>query len=164
MQDPIGTLEILATNEAFTDPAIDTTEPQDQGDDEHPVLSTESMLQRYRETRDPSVLRMNPGIEPTRFVIKRMNAAFVLGSLRMLGDSARLMLAACAACHEVKLPGGQIIKAKTKRPIAYGQVCAVEAEWIDTLAKRFGIKTVEEIGRVALAQASLQEGSTGPFV
>jgi hypothetical protein len=177
MQDPIGTLDIISTNHVFTDPAIDTTETEveetdevsrDGGDEPAEgaprVLSAEAMLREYRRTRDITVLRMRPGVQPNKFSIQRLNAAYILAVLKALPESQRIVMAVSAACHLVTTADGKSLRPKVIKPANYyGVKLADEREWIHTLAKRFPMETIEEIGRAALSLASLPEGAAGPF-
>jgi hypothetical protein len=149
---------VVATNNMFFDPAIDMDDPEGEGP------SAEERLAEYRKTRDLSLIVKRPGEEFTRFVCKPMVAAFERNALRALHDGMRLGGAVLACCHLVKLPDGSELRPTSKlKPLSFGMQAPDEKEWIDTLTRRFGSDTIEEIGAVIIQRARLPEGARGPF-
>lgn len=159
MLNPLAPLEVFATNATFCDPAIDTSEPDDPD-----LPSAAARMEAYRKTRDPSALVMKPDQRPTAFVCKPLAASLVAKVL----DGRTLLSAYLAAfvygCHEIRMPDGEPIKPAKLVQIASGpSVPTNEDLWIDTVARRFGLETIYEIGSVIYERARLPEGARGPF-
>ena len=153
--DPIAPLDVYATNAADCDPAIDDADAADGP-------SAEDRLDAYRKTRDPAALVLRAGASPTRFVVRGMSAMFVQSVLASLPAQPRNALAFACACHEVVLPDGAVLKPRSLKAAAHGARCS-EDEWLDVIAQRFGVATVDEIGRVAYERARLPRDARGPF-
>jgi hypothetical protein len=160
VQDPLGPLEVIATNPMWRDPAIDMSEPAADADG---APSAEERLAKYRETRDRAVLVLKPDVAPTLFVCKPLPAVFVQTTLAGMSPHARALFAFVAGCHLVKLPNGGELKAAKLQPSAYGTSRPDEHAWIETITRKFGMDTVTEIGDVIFARARLPEGAPGPF-
>jgi hypothetical protein len=157
VQDPIGPIEIIATNAHFFDEAIDMDDPEGEGP------SAEERLAEYRKTRDLGCLVQKPGKEFTRFVCKPIPAAFERAVLRGVGESVRYGFAVLAGCHLVKLPDGSEMRPGKLKPYSYGTQAPDEKEWIGALTRKFGSATIDEVGAVICERARLPEGARGPF-
>lgn len=159
MLNPLAPLEVYATNTVFCDPAIDTSDPDDED-----LPSAAARMETYRKTRDASGLVMKSDQRPTVFVCKPLSASLVAKIL----DGRTLLAAHLAAfiygCHEIRLPDGTPIKPVKVKQIEGGPgVPTDENLWIDTVSRKFGLETIYEIGSVIYERARLPEGARGPF-
>lgn len=159
MLNPLAPLDVYATNTVFCDPAIDTSDPDDAD-----LPSAAQRMEAYRKTRDASGLVMRPDQRPTVFVCKPLSASLVAKVL----DGRTLLAAHLAAfvygCHEIRLPDGTPVKPAKLVTVSGGtSVPANEDAWIDTVARRFGLESIYEIGSVIYERARLPEGARGPF-
>jgi hypothetical protein len=157
VQDPIGPIEIVATNAHFFDPAIDMSDPEGEGP------SAEERLAEYRKTRDLSALVKLPSLEFTRFACKPVPAAFERAALRGMAESVRYGFAVLVACHLVKMPDGSELRPGKLKPYSYGTQAPDEKEWLGLLTRKFGAATIDELGAVICERARLPEGARGPF-
>lgn len=150
LHDPIAPMHVVATNEMFRDPAL-----ADLSDAE---------LDEYRATRDLDAIRERLQGAPTVFVVQRLPPTAAL-LMRDSLPAQRTYSAFCLACHEVRLPDGAVLKPEAKR-VKAGQngLRVADGEWINDAARRFGLRTVEEIAQVAYEWGSLPESAVGPFV
>jgi hypothetical protein len=155
VSDPIAPLDVLATNAHFSDPAIDHATADDGP-------TGEERLEAYRRSRDPKELSFLPGLEPHRFRAKPLPAVFAASVLEGMVPSARNALAFATACHEVVLPDGATLRPRSVKASSHGTRCS-DDEWVNTIAERFGLETVYEVGRVAYERARLPRGARGPF-
>lgn len=146
--DPVApTIRVVRCNSRYCDPAIDTVE---------------TSLDAYRATRDPDTLKFREGIKPAWFVLRRLRASFVLEALDTFEGAARISVAARAGIAAVELPDGRRIEPSSSDRGAYDTPIA-DAAWLDDLARRFGIDTVREMGRVIVELSALGEGARGPL-
>ncbi len=166
MQDPLSPFDVVCTNAMFFDPAIEMADAESgDGDRVEGAAPQSPMLDEYRKTRDVSKLAKKPGAEFTRFVCKPLPASFVAAVLDNMNLTVRHMIAFRQSCHRVCLPEGGDIKPPNKlRPEACGTKAADDV-WIDVVARRFGLETIYEVGRVIYERARLPEGAhgTGPY-
>jgi hypothetical protein len=165
--NPTAPVELVATNRHFFDPAIDTSDPEqdDNGDPLGPSFA--ERLTEYRKTRDLSKLPMRPSAEPTLFVCKPVPHRFERNVLRGLGAGTRFEYAFAAACHLIKLPGGKELRPDAKliqwAHGAKGLDDDALDRWIRTVVKLFGGETVDEVGEFVCERAAMPEGAEIPF-
>lgn len=153
--DPIGPIDVIATNSMFSDPAID----HGTGDD---GVTGEERLEAYRRTRDLADLRLVAGVEPHRFRAKPLPGVFAQSVLAGMVAPARNALAFATACHEIVLPTGAVLRPKSVKTSSHGTRCSDDA-WVNDMIDRFGAETIEEVGRVAYERARLPRDARGPF-
>lgn len=159
MQTTLAPLEILATNEMFTDPAIDMSDP----DDPSVGPSAEDRLAEYRRTRDMSALALKPDVAPTVFVCKRLQPVLAARALDTVTQAHARLNAFIFGCHEIRTPD-VVMKPKKLAASAFGaSTPADENEWVNAVAARFGLSTIHEIGQVIYERARLPEAAKGPF-
>jgi superfamily II DNA or RNA helicase len=84
--------------------------------------------------------------------------------------SSQRVLAFRAACHAVMVPGeplsvslhgtagSRFVASPPDRGVSFAP-----AEWVDEIVDRFGLETVQEMGRVAIDHSRLPKGARGPF-
>lgn len=164
--DPTSkTLRVVRLNPSDPDPALDVavmSRPVD-GD-------SLSRAARYLVTRDESLLVFREAMAPTWFHLRRLSAAWMVDVLDGLFSApAQRMLAFRAACHAVE--GDEMLTvaqagSKGARFVAteanHGVGLAPE-EWVQEIADRFGLETVQEMGRVAIDLSRLPKAARGPF-
>jgi len=157
MADTFGPFEVLATNDAWTDPAID-------GDADGPEAGTQRLAE-YRRTRDVAVLRLRDGVTPTLFVVKPLGATYIASVVDTFsGDTFRHVMSFMASCHEIRRADGSRLEPAGKLAKSVKGTMVGNDEWIDTVAAEFGLLTVYEIGSVAYQRARLPRAARGPFV
>lgn len=164
--DPTSkTLRVVRLNPSDPDPALDVavmSRPVD-GD-------SLSRAARYLVTRDESLLVFREAMAPTWFHLRRLSAAWMVDVLDGLFSApAQRMLAFRAACHAVE--GDEMLTvaqagSKGARFVAieanHGVGLAPE-EWVQEIADRYGLETVQEMGRVAIDLSRLPKAARGPF-
>ena len=163
MQDPLASFRIVRVNDISPDPAVDTHAMLNtQADHVLPNGDVPSKFIAYITTRDERHLVLREGATPTWFVVQRMPPIWVARNL----DSAyadpnmRDERAFRIGCHEVQLPGGEILRPPTPPT---GKPLSASDDWSELIADRFGMFTVYESGRVAHDRATLPVGQRGPF-
>lgn len=160
MLNPLSPIEVLATNSAFCDTAIDSSDSPDGGE----FASGEARLAEYRRTRDRSALVLKPDSKPTLFVCKPLAASLVARLLDERSLPQARLGAFVLGCHEVVLPDGSKLAPKRLSPQVGGAAAPTdENAWVDEIARRFGLDTVYEIGSVIYERARLPESARGPF-
>jgi len=157
-QSPLDPLEVLATNSAFTDPAIDTSESDDPE-----VPSSADRLAKYRADRDLAHLVLN-GSETTRFVCKPISRAFALKVLDGLPLHLARVSAFLVGCHEIRQPEGKVL---APRKLSAGKMGTSipqnEDEWLNRVIGAYGAETIYEIGSVIYDRARAPEAALAPF-
>lgn len=155
MQNPLNSLEAIATNAIWSDPAICADQSDGESIAEHVV--------KYRRTRDLKDLVLKEGHTPTLFVLKPIPAKALAGLLSAsLGPTFRAALAFLYSCHLVKLPDGQLLEPSEYEAGANGLKLAKD-DWLEKIRDEFGYETVQEMGGVALQRAQLPARAKGPF-
>lgn len=162
--NPLATLRVVATNDAWRDPAIDMSDPDPASvPDGAPAPPTgEERLARYRETRDLTDLAWRPEMKPTIFVVERLPPVFISGSIDQMSQHPRHTYAFLAACRRVELPDGRAMVAKMSRDKVYKVTLATD-DWINEVADAFCLETVYEVGRVAHQWAKMRAAERSPF-
>ena len=126
---------------------------------------------RYMLTRDEKYLAFREGASPVWFNLRRLSAAWMVDVLDgLFGAPQQRMLAFRAACHAIEAPGEPLVVSpagsKGARFVAaepnHGVSLAPE-EWVQEVADRFGLETVQEMGRVAIDLSRLPRAARGPF-
>ena len=164
--DPTSkTLRVVRLNPSDPDPALDVavmSRPVD-GD-------SLSRAARYLVTRDESLLVFREAMAPTWFHLRRLSAAWMVDVLDGLFSApAQRRLAFRAACHAVEgdemltvaQPGSK--GARFVATEAHHGVGLAPEEWVQEIADRFGLETVQEMGRVAIDLSRLPKAARGPF-
>jgi hypothetical protein len=157
--NPLTPLLVLATNSVFCDPAIDSSE-HDTPDVPGPV----ERMEAYRRERDVSKLVLRDDPKPTWFVCKPLAASACAKHLDHQLQLRAFLSAFVLGCHEVRIPGEEPMRPRKMAPERDGMTGpANENEWIDAVARRFGLETIYEVGAVIYGRARLPEGARGPF-
>lgn len=165
------TLRVVRINDGDPDPALDLeamATPFRPDDPKSPTL-----LWRYMETRDESLLRFREGERPTWFHVRRLPVAYLTGVLDGVFPLAdRLRAAVAASVHMVEasptmlrvVPKAQATKGErfVSEP-GIGGVEIAPPDWTQELAELFGAELLAELGTVALTQSRLPRGKRGPF-
>lgn len=150
MQDPIAPLRIVATNEHFAAVSDDLDmSPAD--------------LDAYRRTRDEALVRAKPGRAPTWFVVQRLPAIVIPTLARMSADELRDQTAFLMACHLVETPTLKHEPEARQYASGIGGTRLAGDDWFNACARRWGVETCLEVGRVAFQWARLPEGAVGFF-
>ena len=164
--DPTSkTLRVVRLNPSDPDPALDVSVMSRPIDGD-----SISRAARYLTTRDESLLAFREAMAPTWFHLRRLSAAWMVDVLDGLFSApAQRMLAFRAACHAVE--GDEMLTvaqagSKGARFVAteanHGVSLAPE-EWVQEIVDRFGLETVQEMGRVAIDLSRLPKAARGPF-
>jgi hypothetical protein len=160
--DPTSkTLRVVRLNPSDPDPALDVavmSRPVD-GD-------SLSRAARYLVTRDESLLVFREAMAPTWFHLRRLSAAWMVDVLDGLFSApAQRMLAFHAVEGDEMLtvaqPGSK--GARFVATEAHHGVGLAPEEWVQEIADRFGLETVQEMGRVAIDLSRLPKAARGPF-
>lgn len=154
-RDPFAPFEVVAVNSAWTDPAIDTTDAPDGAED----ASAEERLERYRKTRNLAALVLKGA--PTRFVLRPLSAALLV-RYDTMAPAERLATCFLVGCHEVRPPEGPALRPAKLERLHGGARIATDA-WIETVAARYGLETVYEMGAVVDRISRLPVEQRGPF-
>lgn len=167
--DPTSkTFRCVRLNPTSPEPAID---PAAMAEEVTIEGATRSRWASYLVTRDESLLRFRDAMEPTWFHLRRLPAMWLCDVLDgVFSASSQRVLAFRAACHAVMVPGeplsvslhGTAGSRFVASPPDRG-VSLAPAEWVEEVADRFGLETVQEVGRVAIDHSRLPKGSRGPF-
>jgi hypothetical protein len=150
VQDPFSPFEIVCFNEMWSDPAF--------------ALSP-AEVEAYRKTRDLAAIlpKLKEGARPTLFRLERLPAS-VLPAWEGLGVAMAYARAFSLACHWVVPADGPAMEPDRAKVVPQDKGLAqADDEWFDRVAKKYGIATCYEIGRVAYHLARLPEGARGPF-
>lgn len=165
--DPTSkTLRCVRLNPSSPDEALDAAAMAKPADGD-----TMSRGARYMLTRDESMLVFREAMTPTWFHLRRLSAAWMVDVLDGLFSApAQRLLAFRASCHAVEGAGEPLTVApagsKGARFVAtepnHGVSLAPE-EWVQEIVDRFGLETVQEMGRVAIDLSRLPKAARGPF-
>lgn len=174
--DPLGTLDVVATNDHFCDPAIDLVDPnppeevefdgsEDTADQPVVLPYAQRVIVHYRKTREVKDLPVKTGLKLTLFRIRQLKTKFT-PAVDGMSFEAQLLYAFCAACFEVKLPDGTSLKPRRAKEVIVigGHTMPDEEHWVELVRKRFGIATILEVGSVAFQKARLPEDAKGAFL
>ena len=164
--DPTSkTLRVVRLNPSDPDPALDVSVMSRPIDGD-----SISRAARYLTTRDESLLAFREAMAPTWFHLRRLSAAWMVDVLDGLFSApAQRMLAFRAACHAIE--GDEMLTvaqagSKGARFVAteanHGVALAPE-EWVQEIVDRYGLETVQEMGRVAIDLSRLPKAARGPF-
>ncbi len=164
--DPTSkTLRCVRLNPSDPDPALDPAAMAlpAEGD-------TVSRAARYLITRDESLLVFREGVKPTWFHLRRLSAAWMVDVLDgLFSQPAQRLLAFRASCHAVEsgdpisvaAPGSK--GARFVAADAHHGVSLAPEEWVQEVVDRYGLETVQELGRVAIDLSRLPRSARGPF-
>lgn len=168
--DPTAkTFRCVRCNPTDPDPALDPVAMAEEVT--LPSGSTRSRWSAYVMTRDEALLRFRDGVgEPTWFNLRRLPAMWMCDVLDALfGASQQRLLAFRAAVVGIAAPGEPLVVAPpggtgafVAGPLDRG-VSLAPPEFVEAVVERFGLETVQEIGRVAIDFSRLPKGSRGPF-
>lgn len=166
--DPTSkTLRCVRVNPTSPEPALD---PASMAEEVTTDGVTRARWPAYVLTRDESLLRFRDAMEPAWFHLRRLPAAWMCDTLDgVFTASSQRLLAFRASCHAVMVPGeplscsapgssGRFVLSPPDRGVSL----APEA-WVDEIVDRFGLETVQEMGRVAIDHSRLPKGARGPF-
>lgn len=167
MTDPTSkTLRVLRINPTCPDDALDAPAMV------KPLEGDTLMRQaRYLQTRDEKYLALREGVAPTWFHLRRLPAAWMVDVLDgLFGAPAQRLLAFRASCHAVEAQGEPLSVAQAGTKGAqfvasepnHGVSLAPE-EWAQEVVDRWGLETVQEMGRVAIDLSRLPRAARGPF-
>ena len=164
--DPTSkTLRCIRLNPSDPDPALDPAAMAKpvEGD-------TVGRGARYLLTRDEALLVFRDGVTPTSFHLRRLSAAWMVDVLDgLFNASSQRLLAFRASCHfidctdhlSVAAPGSKGARFVATEAL-HGVTIAPE-EWVQEVVDRFGLETVQEMGRVAIDLSRLPKAARGPF-
>lgn len=169
MDSTSKTFRCVRVNPSSPDPALD---PKAMAEEAATDGGTRSLWGQYILTRDESLLRFRDAMEPAWFHLRRLPAAWMCDVLDgVFTASSQRLLAFRAGCHAVMVPGEPLSCSPSAvgssgrfvlSPPDRGVSLAPEA-WVDEIADRFGLETVQEIGRVVIDHSRLPKGARGPF-
>lgn len=135
---------------------------------EDPALDWESMttadLERYVASRDMKDLVLRADARPHLFHVSQMPGVFKSQNLdAVMGEGARQTLAFLVCCHRITLPNGTHMQAAGLRKGACGTQIAPDS-WVDEVRDLFAMRTIYEIGQVAIDLAEMSRVRLGPFL
>ena len=174
VQDPLGTIHAIATNDDFCDPAIDFDDPSsvdaqafnpEDTEETVTVSYAEKILKTYRASRELKDLPIKKEAKPTIFKLKQLKTKFTVAVDGMSFEN-QLCLSFVAACFEIVPPDGAPLKPKKplKPVVIGGHNLPDEDDWIETVRKKYGIATILEMGAVAYQKARLPEDAKSGFL
>ena len=164
--DPIGkTLRCVRLNQSDPDLALDVAAMGAPADND-----TVSRAARYLLTRDESLLVFREGMTPVWFHLRRLSAAWMVDVLDgLFSQPAQRLLAFRASCHAVECSDPITVAAPGSKGArfvaaeAHHGVSLAPEEWVQEVVDRYGLETVQELGRVAIDLSRLPRASRGPF-
>lgn len=151
MQDPFKPFDVVCFNEAFSDPAF---------------ALAPSEIQEYVRDRDLERImpRLKEGAKPTLFRVTRLPAS-VLPGWDGMGVAMVYARAFSLACHFIQPADGPAMEPDRQKMVPQGKgLTQADDEWFDRVARKYGVLTCYEVGRVAYHLARLPESARGPFV
>jgi hypothetical protein len=151
MFDPSQPARIVRINPSQPDTAVDTAK---------------SDMGQYAKTRDEKHLKFKDGRQPDRFVMVPLTGVYVALCLDSVpSEPLRLMLAVQASCRGVECADGSRMDVDTTTldDVGIDEVKLAPRSWAAKLIAKFGVETLYELGRFAIARAKLPEGADGPF-
>lgn len=165
MDSTSRTLRVVRLNPSDPDPALDVAVMSRPAEGD-----TISRAARYLTTRDEALLVFREGVKPTWFSLRRLSAAWLVDVLDgLFSVPAQRLLAFRAACHAIEGDETMTVAqagSKGARFVAadphHGVALAPE-EWVQEVVDRFGLETVQEMGRVAIDLSRLPRAARGPF-
>ena len=120
-------------------------------------------LSDYQRTRSPEALAAIPlkkGMEPARFVIRRITQ----GELRFVRDGRspveQAQRAVLCGCHAYTDASGREHKAKVTTE---GATSYAHDEWLEALGDEYGGAAIDEIGHAVIQWASASRAALAPF-